>query len=269
MCSSADRDNWNKHASMNCAALPGEGKAACVLTQSWLKWFCCFLALPVVLIGDGLRFTEICVPNQRGACSVLPWWFGCWWPNTSGHFYDVYHGAFTTVHVNWCQQIPIAESQLSLLLLCICSHTWNTAWSQQKVVPQANMVGNASVKTCNPIPQQIPCFLGDLRWVVWFGLKWWWRWGLIGYILGSFGSFWAGDNVWGRSLSNSNFCITEVKKFKFESVDKVWCKCRNVSISQKHQYLFCEGSILVKCNILYGDLSGNIQFWFLKIFRWG
>ncbi len=72
-------------------------------------------------------------------------------------------------------------------------------------------------------------FLGDLRWVARFGLKWaksvrakskhlqaassksmcttvsWSRWGLICDLLGSFGSFWVRDNAWGRNLSILNF----------------------------------------------------------------
>ncbi len=128
-------------------------------------------------------------------------------------------------------------------------------------------------------------FLGDLRWVALFGLKWaksvrakskhlqevssksmcitdsWSRWGLIWDLLGSFGSFWVGDNVQGRNLSNLNFWVSEVKKVIFGSAEKMGCECRNVSISHKAQ-IFGERSMLMKCSILYGGLRGNI--WFLS-----
>ena len=81
----------------------------------------------------------------------------------------------------------------------------------------------------------------------------------------SFGSFWVGDNAQGRNLSNLNFWVLKVKKFKFRNVEKMGYGGRNVSVSQKVQ-IFCKGSILVKCSILYGSLRGSI--WFLEIFTW-
>ncbi len=66
-----------------------------------------------------------------------------------------------------------------------------------------------------------------------------------------------GDNAQGRNLSNSHFWVSEVKKVDFGSVEKIECECRNISISQKAQ-IFGERSILMKCSILYGGLSGNI-----------
>ncbi len=54
--------------------------------------------------------------------------------------------------------------------------------------------------------------------------------------LGSFGLFWfilVWDNVQGRNISNLNFWVSEVKKVKFGSVEKIGCECRNVSVSQK------------------------------------
>ncbi len=44
---------------------------------------------------------------------------------------------------------------------------------------------------------------------------WWSIWEWIWDLLASFGSFWVGDNSWGRNLSNLNFCIPKVEKFKF------------------------------------------------------
>ncbi len=82
---------------------------------------------------------------------------------------------------------------------------------------------------------------------------------------GLFGSFWVGDNAQGKNLSNLNFWISEVKKVKLGSVDKMGCEGRNVSVSQKEQ-IFGERSILKKCSILYGGLRGSI--WFLKICIW-
>ncbi len=58
-------------------------------------------------------------------------------------------------------------------------------------------------------------------------------------------------------MSNLNFCVSEVKKVKFGSAEKMGCGCINVSVSQKVQ-IFSERSILMKCSILYGGLSGNI-----------
>ncbi len=74
---------------------------------------------------------------------------------------------------------------------------------------------------------------------------------------GLFGSFWIGDNAQGKNLSNLNFWVSEVKKVKCGSVEKMGCECRNVSISQKAQ-IFGERSILMKCSMLYGGLRGNI-----------
>ncbi len=54
-----------------------------------------------------------------------------------------------------------------------------------------------------------------------------------------------------------NFWVSEVKKVKCRSAEKKGCECRNVSVSQKVQ-IFGERSILMKCSILYGGLSGNI-----------
>ena len=57
-------------------------------------------------------------------------------------------------------------------------------------------------------------------------------------------------------MSNLNFWVSEVKKVKFESAEKMGCGCINVSVSQKVQ-IFGERSILIKC-ILYGGLRGSI-----------
>ncbi len=75
--------------------------------------------------------------------------------------------------------------------------------------------------------------------------------------MGSFGSFWVGDNAQERNLSNLNFWVSEVKKVQFGSAEKMGCECRNGSISQEVQK-FGEGSILMKCSLLYGGLSSNI-----------
>ncbi len=56
--------------------------------------------------------------------------------------------------------------------------------------------------------------------------------GLIWDLSGPFGSFWIGDNVRGRNLSNLNFWVSEVKKVKFGSAEKIGCECRNVCISE-------------------------------------
>ncbi len=85
----------------------------------------------------------------------------------------------------------------------------------------------------------------------------WSRCGLIWDLLCFCGSFWVEDNAQGRNLSNLNFWVSEVKKVKFGSADKMGCECRNVSISQKAQ-IFGERSILKKCSILYGGLRGSI-----------
>ncbi len=50
-------------------------------------------------------------------------------------------------------------------------------------------------------------------------------------------------------MSNLNFCVSEVKKVKFGSVEKMGCDCRNDSVSQKVQ-IFGERIILMKCSIL-------------------
>ncbi len=72
--------------------------------------------------------------------------------------------------------------------------------------------------------------------------------------LGSFGSFWVGE----EGISQVQiFGFMRLKSFIFESVENMGYRCRNVSISQKVQ-IFCEGSILVKCGILYRGLSGSI-----------
>ncbi len=55
------------------------------------------------------------------------------------------------------------------------------------------------------------------------------------------------------------FWVSEVKKFKFGSVEIMGCESRNVFISQKVQ-IFGDRSILKKCSILYGGLRGNIYF---------
>ncbi len=64
-------------------------------------------------------------------------------------------------------------------------------------------------------------------------------------------------------MSNLNFWVSEVKKVKFGSVEKMGCECR----------IFGERSILMKCSILYEGLRGSIQFLifenFYMVFRWG
>ncbi len=133
-----------------------------------------------------------------------------------------------------------------------------------------------------------PSFLGDLRSLVRFvsfwkkrnWIKWnpyagssismctpvsWSKWGLIWDVLGSFGLFWVGDNAQGRNLWSLNFCVHEVRKFKFGSAENVGCGCRNGSISLKAQ-IFCKGSILMNCSILYGGLRGSIWFLIFKNF---
>ncbi len=61
----------------------------------------------------------------------------------------------------------------------------------------------------------------------------------------------------GRNLSNLNFWVSQVKKVKFGNVENMGYGCRNGSVSEKVQK-FGERSILMKCNILYRGLSGNI-----------
>ncbi len=56
--------------------------------------------------------------------------------------------------------------------------------------------------------------------------------------MGSFGSFWVEDNARGKNLSNLNFWVSQVKKFKLGSA-KMGYGCRNVSVSQKVQ-IFAE-----------------------------
>ncbi len=60
-------------------------------------------------------------------------------------------------------------------------------------------------------------------------------------------------------MSNLIFWVSEVKKVKFGSTEKIGCRCINVSVSQKVQ-IFGERSILMKCSILYEGLRGCIQF---------
>ncbi len=63
--------------------------------------------------------------------------------------------------------------------------------------------------------------------------------------LGSFGLLWfilGWDNARGRNLSNLNFWVSEVKKVKSGSAEKIRCEFRNVSVSQKAQ-IFSERSI--------------------------
>ncbi len=67
-------------------------------------------------------------------------------------------------------------------------------------------------------------------------------------------------------MSNLNFWVSEVKKVKFGSVEKMGCESGHVSISQKVQ-IFGEKSILMKCSILYGGLRGSIQFLIFEIFH--
>ncbi len=69
----------------------------------------------------------------------------------------------------------------------------------------------------------------------------------------------------GRNLSNLNLWVSEVKKVKFGSAEKMGCRCINVSVSQKVQ-IFGERSILMKCSILYGGLRGSIQFLIVENF---
>ena len=88
----------------------------------------------------------------------------------------------------------------------------------------------------------------------------WSRWEFIQGLLGYFGSIWVGDNAWGSNLWSLNFGVHEVKKFKFGNAENMGCWYKNRSISLKVQ-IFCEGSILMKCGILF-------NFWFLKIFIW-
>ncbi len=80
---------------------------------------------------------------------------------------------------------------------------------------------------------------------------------MIWDLLGSFASFWVGDNAQGRNLSNLNFWVSEVKKVKLGSAEKMGCEYRNVSVSQKVQ-IFGERSIFMKCSMLYGGLRGII-----------
>ncbi len=72
-------------------------------------------------------------------------------------------------------------------------------------------------------------------------------------------SIWVGDNAQGRILGSLNFWVFQVKKFKFESRSTgiMGYECRNKSVSQKVQ-IFGETSILIKCSILCGDLTGGI-----------
>ena len=58
-------------------------------------------------------------------------------------------------------------------------------------------------------------------------------------------------------MSNINFWVSEVKKVKFGSAENMGYGCRNGSVSEKVQK-FGERSILMKCSLLYGGLSGNI-----------
>ncbi len=60
-------------------------------------------------------------------------------------------------------------------------------------------------------------------------------------------------------MSNLECLVSEVKKFKLGSAEKMGCRCRNVSVSQKVQ-IFGERSILMKCSMLYGGLRGSIHF---------
>ncbi len=76
-------------------------------------------------------------------------------------------------------------------------------------------------------------------------------------LLGSFGFVLVGDNMPEKISGTLNFGGFQVKKFKFGNVENMGCGCRNGSISEKVQK-FGERSILMKCSILYGGLSGNI-----------
>ncbi len=79
-----------------------------------------------------------------------------------------------------------------------------------------------------------------------------------------FGIFWALLVHFGLGImyeegvcQSLNFWVPEVKKFKFGSVEKMGCGCRNVAVSQKVQ-IFDERNILMKCSILYRGLRGSI-----------
>ncbi len=63
----------------------------------------------------------------------------------------------------------------------------------------------------------------------------------------------------GRIWGTLNFGVLWVEKCKFRSVENIGYGCRNSSVSEKVQ-IFGEGSILMKCSLLYGGLSGGIKF---------
>ncbi len=58
--------------------------------------------------------------------------------------------------------------------------------------------------------------------------------------MGSFGSFWVGDNAQGRNLSNLNVWVPEVKKFKFGSVEKWGVDAEMSPYLRRYTYLVKE-----------------------------
>ncbi len=123
-------------------------------------------------------------------------------------------------------------------------------------------------------------FLGDLRWVARFGLRWATSVqakskhlqaasskSMCTAVWVVLGSFWARDNVWGRNLSNLNFWVPEVRKFKFGSAEKMGVDIEMSLYLRRYNYLVKE---IYWWNVVYwmGVWEVAFNFWFLKIFTW-
>ena len=99
----------------------------------------------------------------------------------------------------------------------------------------------------------------------------WSRWGSILVLLGSFGSIWVGDHAPGRKFK---FWVLQVKKFKFESMEKWGMNIEIGLYLSLYKYLVKE-AFLYWWNIavVWGfERYIAFEFWFLKIFecfRWG
>ncbi len=78
-----------------------------------------------------------------------------------------------------------------------------------------------------------------------------------------FGSIWVGDLYARKDLGKFKFLDPSGQKFKIRRAENLGYGCRNGSISQNIQ-IFGERSTLMKCSILFGDLSGSIHFYFQK-----